>query len=83
MNLILGPSSINIPGRINTIQITSADEMYEAAFKFFNKSDIIVMAAAVADYMPGKVREKKIKKHEGGLNLKLAKTKIYWQKLVS
>lgn len=75
VNLIIGPSSINIPGRINTIQITSADEMYEATFKFFNKSDIIVMAAAVADYTPENPSKEKIKKHDEGLTLQLTKTK--------
>lgn len=75
VNLIIGPSSINIPGRINTIHITSADEMYEATFKFFNKSDIIVMAAAVADYTPENPSKEKIKKHDEGLTLQLTKTK--------
>ncbi|HEV8083354.1 MAG TPA: bifunctional phosphopantothenoylcysteine decarboxylase/phosphopantothenate--cysteine ligase CoaBC [Chitinophagaceae bacterium] len=75
VNLIIGPSSINIPGLINTIQITSADEMYEATFKFFNKSDIIIMAAAVADYTPENPSKEKIKKHDEGLTLQLTKTK--------
>lgn len=75
VNLIIGPSSINIPGGINAIKIISANEMYEATFKFFNKSDIIVMAAAVADYMPETPAKEKIKKHDGGLILKLEKTK--------
>lgn len=75
VNLILGPCSINIPGRINTIKITSANEMYETTFKFFDKSDIIVMAAAVADYMPENPSKEKIKKNDGGLTLQLTKTK--------
>lgn len=75
VNLIIGPSSINIPGGINTIQITSADEMYDATFKFFNKSDIIVMAAAVADYTPENPSKEKIKKHNEELTLQLTKTK--------
>ena len=75
VNLILGPSSLDIPGGINTIKVTSANEMYEATFKFFNKSDVIVMAAAVADYTPKRPATEKIKKQEGDLNLLLTKTK--------
>ncbi len=75
VTLILGPSSINVPERINTIKITSANEMYEATFKFFDKADIIVMAAAVADYMPENPAKEKIKKHDGGLTITLTKTK--------
>ena len=75
VNLILGPSSIDIPKGINTFKVTSAAEMYEATFKFFDKSDIIVMAAAVADYMPENPKKEKIKKQGDGLMLKLTKTK--------
>ncbi len=76
VNLILGPSSINVPANINTIRITSAEEMYDATFQHFSKSDIIVMAAAVADYMPEKIASQKIKKEsDKGLTVKLAKTK--------
>ena len=75
VNLILGPSSLDIPGGINTIKVTSANEMYEATFKFFNKSDVIVMAAAVADYTPKRPATEKIKKQDGDLNLLLTKTK--------
>ncbi len=75
VNLILGPSSIDIPKGMNTIKITSAKEMYKATFKLFGKSDIIVMAAAVADYMPENPKNEKIKKHDDGMILKLTKTK--------
>lgn len=75
VNLIIGPSSIDIPGGINTIKVTSANEMYEATFQFFNESDVIVMAAAVADYTPERPSTEKIKKQDDGLNLQLTKTK--------
>ncbi len=75
VNLILGPSSINVPTGIDVTNVTSAGEMYEATFKFFDKSDIIIMAAAVADYKPENPAKKKIKKQEAELDLKLTKTK--------
>ncbi|MEO8567500.1 MAG: bifunctional phosphopantothenoylcysteine decarboxylase/phosphopantothenate--cysteine ligase CoaBC [Ginsengibacter sp.] len=75
VNLIIGPSSIDIPGGINTIKVTSANEMYEATFQFFHESDVIVMAAAVADYTPERPATEKIKKQDSGLNLRLTKTK--------
>ncbi|MEO6290288.1 MAG: bifunctional phosphopantothenoylcysteine decarboxylase/phosphopantothenate--cysteine ligase CoaBC, partial [Ginsengibacter sp.] len=76
VNLILGPSLINVPENIHTTRITSAEEMYDATFQHFSTSDIIVMAAAVADYMPEKIANQKIKKEsDKGLTIKLAKTK--------
>ncbi len=75
VNLILGPSPINIPGGINTKRVISANEMFEATFELFAKSNIIVMAAAVADYTPKNPAQEKIKKEGDGLNLTLTKTK--------
>ncbi|MEP7229086.1 MAG: bifunctional phosphopantothenoylcysteine decarboxylase/phosphopantothenate--cysteine ligase CoaBC [Ginsengibacter sp.] len=76
VNLILGPSTINIiPGGIKTKRVISANEMYEATFELFAKSNIIVMAAAVADYAPKNSAKEKIKKEGNGLNLTLTKTK--------
>ena len=49
--------------------------MYDATFKLFGNSDIIVMAAAVADYTPENPKHEKIKKNDDGLILKLTKTK--------
>ncbi len=75
VNLILGPSPINILDGIKTKRVISAKEMYEAAFELFAKSTIIVMAAAVADYTPKNPAKEKIKKEGDGLNLALTKTK--------
>ncbi|MEP6595840.1 MAG: bifunctional phosphopantothenoylcysteine decarboxylase/phosphopantothenate--cysteine ligase CoaBC [Ginsengibacter sp.] len=73
--LILGPSLLNISKEINTTKVTSANEMYEATFKHFENCNIIVMAAAVADYMPEETARQKIKKEDELLTLKLIKTK--------
>ncbi|MEO6219863.1 MAG: bifunctional phosphopantothenoylcysteine decarboxylase/phosphopantothenate--cysteine ligase CoaBC [Ginsengibacter sp.] len=74
--LVLGPSSINPPLEINTVRVTTASEMYEVTFKYFDKCDIIVMAAAVADYKPENTAKHKIKKDDDELlTLKMSKTK--------
>ncbi len=75
VQLVLGPSSINVNGVIKTQKVTSADEMYEACMKNFSQYDIIIMAAAVADYMPANQSKEKIKKLENGFSLELKKTK--------
>lgn len=76
VNLILGPSEIAVQNNnIEIIRVSSAGEMYDASFKYLNKSDIIVMAAAVADYTPEKSSKEKIKKDDDFLSIKLVKTK--------
>jgi len=74
VTLVSGPSSLEkIPG-IKTIDVISAKEMFEAVNKFFNDSDIIIYAAAVADYTPLVVADTKIKKKETTFQIDLTKT---------
>ena len=75
VHLVLGPSGIKVNSTINTIKVTSADEMFEACMKDFPSFDIIVMAAAVADYAPKNKFDQKIKKGTEGFTLELMKTK--------
>jgi len=75
VHLVLGPSEIEIEQNIKTTRVISADEMYHACIKNFSSYDIIVMAAAVADFAPKKKASEKIKKTEGNLSLDLVKTK--------
>ena len=76
VTLIMGPSTINLPGNgIKSYRVNTAHEMYEACTKEFERSDIGVMAAAVADYTPAVVAGKKIKKNDGELIIELKKTK--------
>lgn len=74
VTLILGPSNIAVDKKINTINVISADEMYNASINDFDSADIIIMAAAVADYMPEKFSSQKIKKKEDTLFVPLKKT---------
>ena len=74
--LISGPTHLQLNhSLINIIRVTSADEMYDAAHKFFSSSDIFIAAAAVADYKPKNVALQKIKKEENTFTLELEKNK--------
>ena len=76
VTLIMGPSSISLPRNgIKSVRVNTADEMYDACIKEFDRSDIGVMAAAVADYTPVEVAPDKIKKTNGELVIELKKTK--------
>lgn len=75
VHLVLGPSGVAVDKSINTTKVVSAVEMYDACMKDFSNYDIIVMAAAVADYSPAKQSKEKIKKLENGFSLELVKTK--------
>ena len=73
--LVLGPSAIKVPENIEVINVKSANEMYEACINRFDTIDIAVMSAAVADYTPVNLSNKKIKKTENVFNVELTKTK--------
>jgi len=76
VTLIMGPSAVNLPENgIKSVRVNTAEEMYAACEKQFNKSDIGVMAAAVADYTPVKVAATKVKKTGDEFVIELKKTK--------
>jgi phosphopantothenoylcysteine decarboxylase/phosphopantothenate--cysteine ligase len=74
--LISGPSSQQVQhALINRINVTSAQEMYDAVHKEFANVAIAILSAAVADYKPKNVATQKIKKTESSLEIQLAPTK--------
>ena len=76
VTLISGPVSLKIKNdAINVIDVTSANDMYEAAHRYFNNCDIAILSAAVADFTPIEVASQKIKKKEDTLSITLKKTK--------
>ncbi len=75
VTLVLGPSTETVPVKAITINVTTASEMYDAFFSHFNESDIIVMAAAVADFTPENIALQKIKKNSDEITLRMKKTK--------
>jgi phosphopantothenoylcysteine decarboxylase/phosphopantothenate--cysteine ligase len=76
VRLVLGPTALGIdqPG-IEVRHVTSAAEMYEACLQWFDSSDIAILSAAVADYMPATPAPEKIKKSEDTFLLQLTRTK--------
>jgi phosphopantothenoylcysteine decarboxylase/phosphopantothenate--cysteine ligase len=75
VDLVTGPVHIATTNAlINRIDVVSAAEMYAATTKLAPKADIIVMAAAVADYKPSKPADKKIKKKDSEMSIELEKT---------
>lgn len=75
VTLISGQVALKKPYGINVISVTSAEKMYQAIMDHYQKQDIMIMSAAVADYAPLKQSEEKIKKNENQFNLALTKTK--------
>jgi phosphopantothenoylcysteine decarboxylase / phosphopantothenate---cysteine ligase len=76
VTLIMGPTQLSFSANgLSLIKVTSADEMYTVSNELFEKSDIAVMAAAVADYSPVVKEAEKIKKTEEKLTIELSKTK--------
>ncbi len=75
VKLVLGPVQIEIEKKIQTKRVNTAQEMFEACIENFESFDIIVMAAAVADYTPKNKSDRKIKKENDEFSLELIKTK--------
>jgi phosphopantothenoylcysteine decarboxylase/phosphopantothenate--cysteine ligase len=76
VTLVAGPTHLETPRNVKRINITSADEMFNAVLSQVKKADVLIMAAAVADYAPVNPSRDKIKKQSGsnGLDLKLVAT---------
>ncbi len=76
VTLIMGPSTVEIPANgVSLVRVQTAAEMYKVSSEAFAKTDIAVMAAAVADYTPVTKATEKIKKREENLVIELTKTK--------
>ncbi len=73
ITLISGPTNLEKP-TVNVIDVESAAEMANAVYANAESADIIIMAAAVADYTPKKVFDNKMKKGQGDLTLELERT---------
>lgn len=76
VTLVKGPTSLKAQGnQVAEINVQSAAEMYTACSQYFAESDVIIFAAAVADYTPKTPAATKIKKNENEFTLELVKTK--------
>jgi len=69
--LICGPNQLPLPVDIETIQVTTAEQMYEAVKSRIKETDIYVSAAAISDFTPEKSLDHKLKKRDMGTTLQL------------
>jgi len=78
VTLVAGPVTLPTPhgrnGRITRIDVATAAQMYAVCQRYITQTDIIIMAAAVADYTPETVKQEKIKKTTDNWQLSLTKT---------
>ncbi len=75
VTLVHGPTHLTAPTSMETVAVTSAEDMYQAVNDRFDQCDIYISAAAIADYRPPKIAGRKIKKGSEGLPVKLTRTK--------
>ncbi len=76
ITLISGPTHLSVQhSNINLVRVMSAQNMYEACHHIYKDTDIVVAAAAVADYKPKHVATQKIKKSDENLVIELEKNK--------
>lgn len=76
VKLIMGPSGVHSDlNGIQSIHVNTSEEMFDACNQNFAEADLMIMAAAVADFKPATVSEDKIKKKSENLTLELKKTK--------
>lgn len=75
VTLVSGPTALSLPhAAVKRIAVQSAQEMFDATEAVFADNEVVIFAAAVADYTPATVSDRKIKKKEGDFSLELCKT---------
>lgn len=75
VTLVTGPVELPRPRFAQSvIEVTTAEEMYRAVSDAFGEQDIVVMAAAVADYRPAHIATEKVKKSEGAISIEMERT---------
>lgn len=81
VTLVSGPVSLTPPLSVKVIPIVSAQDMYQAVTENFPQQDIVIKAAAVADYRPAVVSSEKVKKKEEQFLLPMERTRDILQYL--
>src|SRR5689334_11346586 len=75
VTLVLGPTSVTVPGGLDVVRVRSAADMHAAVMKALPGQDAVVMSAAVADYTLERPADQKITKSDGPLTLTLTRTR--------
>ena len=73
--LVTGRTHIEPPIFTKVIKVTDAESMYNAVMSEIDDADVIVMAAAVADYTPAQVSDEKLKKKDGDMSVEMKRTR--------
>ena len=73
--LVSGRTALDAPAGVRRVDVLSAEEMYTAAVEAFREADGAVMCAAVADYTPVAVADRKITKGDGEMTITLRRTR--------
>ena len=74
VTLVMGKCDSEPPEFVNVIRVKSAKEMFDAVMSAADNMDIIVKAAAVADYRPKNVSSEKVKKKDGDMSIEMERT---------
>ncbi len=74
VTLITGPVALAPPLNVETVPVTTVDEMAGAVFARLDQADVVIKVAAVSDYRPTETQAHKIKKGEDGISLSLTRT---------
>jgi phosphopantothenoylcysteine decarboxylase/phosphopantothenate--cysteine ligase len=72
--LVAGPTELEPPAGVELVRVRSAGQMHEAVLARAGEAGIVVMAAAVSDYRPVEVAERKVKKSDGPLSIEMTRT---------
>ena len=75
VTLVSGPVALKKPAYVNTVDVVTAEDMFDAVMQYAPDADIIIKAAAVADYRPAAVSDNKLKKSDDALSIPLERTK--------
>lgn len=74
VTLVSGPTSLKTPEFVTAVHVTTAEEMFRAVTDRSAGQDIIIKAAAVADYRPKHISSEKVKKQDGELFVEMERT---------
>ncbi len=74
VTMICGKMSVSPPPFVKVINAFSAEDMFNAVKEEYKKADVIIKAAAVADYTPSHTAKNKIKKNDGDMKIELKRT---------
>ncbi|MBR4627322.1 MAG: bifunctional phosphopantothenoylcysteine decarboxylase/phosphopantothenate--cysteine ligase CoaBC [Ruminococcus sp.] len=74
VTVVAAHTDVEPPMFVNVVPVKSAEDMFNAVKEHMDSSDIIIKAAAVADYTPVTVADSKLKKSDGDMNIPLKRT---------